>query len=866
MNTVTVTRVSFGFPINATQEIDINEIDLIKKTDFSNKNVTLKVILDKALKKNFNQKALEDEIKVATNAHNIRIQFQYNRDESLRSQEVANSATVIDKFKKYAELTELKYKDSVLTKIEEIQDNMLINNFVPSESFELEYLSLRGAIGIKDGQGKDEISFNFKDDFSEGIIGLCGPNGAGKSTLIENMHPFPQMLTRSGALKEHFCLKDSHRILIYKMSNGKRIRISMLIDGCAKNVMTKYIVEYQKEGSEIWEPDTSIDGGFESYKKFCENKFGSLQLFMRTSFFANKEIKNIPDLSNATKSEKMELFSTLAGTDYLSEISEQAKIRCKNEEKTIDDIKGQLQNFDNIEQRLELITETIVKNSQDIENYKKLIDIDTQELEIYNEEQKKYLSAAGAYDVVRMTLAEKRSRQENNSRALIKISNNIDAYKEVLEDEDLYKQQIEWFETNSNTVKKLNAEISKSQDNKAKLQANLDKLELENEVHKDKINSLSLMISKLKTETSYLEKSIPDLNGKCPVCGASLSEHKLNELKADKIKIESKIKENNDSVYKAEENISSENKLLIDTDSIKKQISELDDFILKSLNDINTINNYAESIDIDKARDVVNNYNNMLSEALTNKENIEKEQKQLEKDITELEFKMNNIPEDYSDKINRLERGIKDSQQNIATLTADINSLKREKDNLDKYSEKVKEIKLQIKEHQQNVKDYTIIKDAFGNNGIQAMELDSAAPEISDITNSILYETYGDRFTLSFDTQRDAKDGHKINDFIIKVFDSKSGRDKTLDLLSSGEGIWIKQAMYYAFSVIRSRRTGFCFRTRFLDESDGALDSENRVKYLKMIQLAHKMCNATQTILITHSQEIKDLFEQKIEL
>ena len=106
----------------------------------------------------------------------------------------------------------------------------------------------------------------------------------------------------------------------------------------------------------------------------------------------------------------------------------------------------------------------------------------------------------------------------------------------------------------------------------------------------------------------------------------------------------------------------------------------------------------------------------------------------------------------------------------------------------------------------------------------------------------------------------------KIDDFIINVFDSRSGRMKRLDLLSKGEGTLIKQSLYYAFSVIRARRTGFCFKTRFLDEADGALDSDTRVKYLKMIEIAHKMCNATQTILITHSQEIKEIVDQKIEL
>jgi DNA repair exonuclease SbcCD ATPase subunit len=184
----------------------------------------------------------------------------------------------------------------------------------------------------------------------------------------------------------------------------------------------------------------------------------------------------------------------------------------------------------------------------------------------------------------------------------------------------------------------------------------------------------------------------------------------------------------------------------------------------------------------------------------------------------------------------------------------------------DKYEDELRNINSKINGLNNDIKDYAIIEKAFSNSGIQALELDSAAPEISDITNAILKETYGDRFTVSFETQRDSSAGKKIDDFIINVFDAKSGRDKKLDTLCSGESVWIKQSLYYAFSVLRTRRTGFCFKTRFLDESDGSLDAESRIRFVKMIEAAHKACNASLTLLITHSAEVKDILEQKIEL
>ncbi len=61
-------------------------------------------------------------------------------------------------------------------------------------------------------------------------------------------------------------------------------------------------------------------------------------------------------------------------------------------------------------------------------------------------------------------------------------------------------------------------------------------------------------------------------------------------------------------------------------------------------------------------------------------------------------------------------------------------------------------------------------------------------------------------------------------------------------------------------------RTGFNFRTRLIDESDGSLDGGLRPKYLNMVTSAHEQASARLTILITHSQEIKDIAQQIIEI
>ena len=187
--------------------------------------------------------------------------------------------------------------------------------------------------------------------------------------------------------------------------------------------------------------------------------------------------------------------------------------------------------------------------------------------------------------------------------------------------------------------------------------------------------------------------------------------------------------------------------------------------------------------------------------------------KVIEEAIADLQKQEDSIPDDYSLKIQKVQDGILDSRDKITTWTSEINIANQVIEELTEKSKIIVDITSKAKEIEERLKDYTLIQKAFSYTGIQSLELDSAAPEISAIANDILAKSYGDRFTITFETQRDAKDGRKIDDFIIMVFDQKTGRRKELDMLSTGESIWIKQALYFAFSVIRSSRSGFCFKT-----------------------------------------------------
>ena len=166
-------------------------------------------------------------------------------------------------------------------------------------------------------------------------------------------------------------------------------------------------------------------------------------------------------------------------------------------------------------------------------------------------------------------------------------------------------------------------------------------------------------------------------------------------------------------------------------------------------------------------------------------------------------------------------------------------------------------------------REWELIAKAFGKDGIQALELDALAPGISETANRILESAYGDRFRIEIRTTRIGGAGKKtkqIEDFLIYVIDSEDGEAVLLDDKSGGEAVWIKRAIYDAFAVIRKRNTAFAFLTCFQDETDGALDAAAKTAYCRMLEAAHAESRLRHTIIITHSNEVKAMIEQKIEI
>ena len=155
------------------------------------------------------------------------------------------------------------------------------------------------------------------------------------------------------------------------------------------------------------------------------------------------------------------------------------------------------------------------------------------------------------------------------------------------------------------------------------------------------------------------------------------------------------------------------------------------------------------------------------------------------------------------------------------------------------------------------------LEDACGRNGVQALLIETALPEIEEHANELLYRLSGGEMRVRFDTQRDRKsDGGQIETLDIKISDNSG--ERPYENYSGGEKFRVNFAIRLALSQVLARRAGARLQTLVIDEGFGSQDPEGRQRLVEAI-------NAVQPefaciLVITHIDELRDKFPARIEV
>jgi len=155
---------------------------------------------------------------------------------------------------------------------------------------------------------------------------------------------------------------------------------------------------------------------------------------------------------------------------------------------------------------------------------------------------------------------------------------------------------------------------------------------------------------------------------------------------------------------------------------------------------------------------------------------------------------------------------------------------------------------------------YQVLEKAFGRDGVQAMIIEAALPELETEANRLLARLSDGRMNVRLETQREKKTGGIKEALDIIISDELGSRP--YELYSGGEAFRVDLALRIALSRLLARRAGAALQTLFIDEGFGTQDAQGREN---LVEAIHMIKDEFALILvITHIEELKDQFPVRI--
>jgi len=151
---------------------------------------------------------------------------------------------------------------------------------------------------------------------------------------------------------------------------------------------------------------------------------------------------------------------------------------------------------------------------------------------------------------------------------------------------------------------------------------------------------------------------------------------------------------------------------------------------------------------------------------------------------------------------------------------------------------------------------FILVEAAMGRDGIQALEIDAAGPEVSILCNQLLEACFGPRFSVALRTIQEATKTRKQQEvFDLSVHDGLRGRSGPADGLSGGEQVLVNEALRLALAIFNARRHGDLFECLFRDEADTGLSENLRALFPPMLRRGLDLGGFRNLYFITHHRE-----------
>lgn len=267
---------------------------------------------------------------------------------------------------------------------------------------------------------------------------------------------------------------------------------------------------------------------------------------------------------------------------------------------------------------------------------------------------------------------------------------------------------------------------------------------------------------------------------------------------------------------------------------------------------------------LDKARAVTKQIEDEIANLNTAIKNRETEIAEQEKSYNESKQVLEESEAQAPD-LNKVERELFDLREQENQTRDSVGAARQKVDVLSTLRTRKVDYSNQREELNQQIARHKTLERAFGKDGVPALLIEQALPQIEQKANDLLERLSDGRMFIKFATQSEYKD--KKRDDLKETLDiqiSDSAGLRNYEMYSGGEAFRVNFALRLALSEILAQRKGARLQTLIIDEGFGSQDPQGRQRLIEAINIVKN--DFAKILVITHLDELKDAFPNRIEI